>query len=332
MRYNWNVKTFFWNRHGASTVEYVVLLAGVLALALIFTYFLSGDGQSMVKEKMIAIINGEIGEGSPVGSNAQPPESNSLLSDNKGMDKPTVEGSINPGENPSVSDDDGQGNWLAPLLRAKASIAGKVGYYYFGAHQQGMRLLTVYEGTQKTGYLLTGKPKSLMDKLLRGKYYKEGQVLGLNNSFTTFGKGMLRETRAAGNWVVGIGLAGLTAYDDFKAEGLTTNVAAEFVNEALWNVGTAATGMAVGSAMTGFLGATAVGATLGSSVPIVGTIIGATAGALIGLGLSTPIGQEVKGATKAGFKFLMDKGKEGVDKAIDLGKKGVNKVKSWFGK
>lgn len=46
------------NRRGASTVEYVIILVGILALALILSSFLANDGQSMIKDKIIAIING----------------------------------------------------------------------------------------------------------------------------------------------------------------------------------------------------------------------------------------------------------------------------------
>lgn len=48
------------NRRGASTVEYVIILVGILALALILTSFLANDGQSMIKDKIIAIINGDL--------------------------------------------------------------------------------------------------------------------------------------------------------------------------------------------------------------------------------------------------------------------------------
>lgn len=56
---NRNWKFPFVNRRGASTVEYVVILVGILALALILSTFLANDGQSMLKEKIISIINGE---------------------------------------------------------------------------------------------------------------------------------------------------------------------------------------------------------------------------------------------------------------------------------
>lgn len=204
------------------------------------------------------------------------------------------------------------GNWLAPVIKATGSIAGKLGYYYNTAHKQGLRLLTVYEGTEKTGYLLTGKPKSKLENLLKGKYYQEGTKLGLKNNFTSFGKGFLREAKAGGTWAIGIGLAAWSAYDEFKQDGLTTNVAAEFLNETVWNVGVGATSMAVGSAAAGWLAGTATGAALGSSVPIVGTAVGAVVGAAIGWGLSTPTGQKIKNKTKKVFK------------------KGIDKVKSWF--
>lgn len=56
------------NRRGASTVEYVIILVGILALALILSSFLANDGRSMIKDKIIAIINGDIsGSGEKTG-------------------------------------------------------------------------------------------------------------------------------------------------------------------------------------------------------------------------------------------------------------------------
>ena len=39
-------------------MEYVIILVAILALALILSSFLANDGQSMIKDKIIAIING----------------------------------------------------------------------------------------------------------------------------------------------------------------------------------------------------------------------------------------------------------------------------------
>lgn len=49
----------FTNRRGASTTDYVVVLVGVLVLGLVLYHFVLDGGQTTIKDKIIAIINGE---------------------------------------------------------------------------------------------------------------------------------------------------------------------------------------------------------------------------------------------------------------------------------
>lgn len=58
------IKGILGNRRGASTVEYVGILIGVLALGMVLYYFVMDEGQTTVKDKIIAIINGEESGGS----------------------------------------------------------------------------------------------------------------------------------------------------------------------------------------------------------------------------------------------------------------------------
>lgn len=65
-------------RKGASTVEYIMILAGILGGALILSKFMAHDGQLLLKDKIIAIINGSI-SGEKENENAlSPPSSNQL--------------------------------------------------------------------------------------------------------------------------------------------------------------------------------------------------------------------------------------------------------------
>lgn len=61
------------NRKGSSTVEYIIILTVALALALVLYNFMANDGQSILKDKITAIIQGEpSGSGEKVGSGKKP--------------------------------------------------------------------------------------------------------------------------------------------------------------------------------------------------------------------------------------------------------------------
>ncbi|QKI80705.1 amidase domain-containing protein [Kroppenstedtia eburnea] len=71
------------NRKGASTVEYVMILAAILVSALLLSNFMANDGQAMIKDKIMAIINGDLtgdtanggGTDSQSGNDAKQPSS-----------------------------------------------------------------------------------------------------------------------------------------------------------------------------------------------------------------------------------------------------------------
>lgn len=48
------------NRKGSSTIEYIIILVGILAVALIMYTFMANDGQSLLKDKIMAIIDGDV--------------------------------------------------------------------------------------------------------------------------------------------------------------------------------------------------------------------------------------------------------------------------------
>ena len=64
-------KNLLFNRKGASTVEYVMILAAILVSAVLLTNFMANDGQVMIKDKIIAIINGDLTSANGGGTDSQ---------------------------------------------------------------------------------------------------------------------------------------------------------------------------------------------------------------------------------------------------------------------
>lgn len=64
-------KNLLFNRKGASTVEYVMILAAILVSAVLLTNFMANDGQVMIKDKIIAIINGDLTGANGGGTDSQ---------------------------------------------------------------------------------------------------------------------------------------------------------------------------------------------------------------------------------------------------------------------
>lgn len=220
------------------------------------------------------------------------------------------------------------------------------------AYQNGHRLLQVIDGPtgKTTNFLVTGTNKNVLPAnapwhkrlvtnpihnflteigrngkkiksdavkktlgLFGGK--KEARVLPVNNHYVNPGAAFKNSLTKSGGWIINGGIATYAAY---KEHGFgNSDFAATAITETVFGVGAAAAGSAIG--------AMAAGAAVGTAIPIplVGTIVGAVAGGVIGILLETPVGRKVKDFVRTGVK-------KGIDKVTSLAKKGWKAVKGWF--
>ena len=318
----------FKNSHGSSTMEYVIVIAGVALLGTVLYSTMNDEGGSWVKTTVPKIFNGE--ELSVDSSDVMNPNQSDEDDSSSAQEKPNADPEKAGGDEDECA---GVYGFVA------CNVAGYTGNIYDGI--KGLPSML----SAANGYQL--KPTNLPPWM--GHYQRQAYEVARKNwlKLGNVGEGVPRYSQyitrshsqfkgiyhgvgqaAKGNAVIG-GLLNMTqtsmkAYGEYKRTGTIADKT-QLTADLIVDFGIGATA-GVASTAAGAVAAGATGASLGSVVPGVGTAVGFAVGFGITWALNTERGQAFTNSLKSGTKKALEWGREKGKEMVDTVKKGAKKA------